>query len=112
LHFCLFIPNSVIAESVTPPWNWSGGFYKAIFYFFFIKSGRPQKSAGFIRSAGFYEVKIKNRFIKSAGPIPWYIPSCQRALAAAVHHASIHFGLLACTRLLIVSPSLFSLSLS
>jgi hypothetical protein len=26
-------------------------------FFFFIKTGGPQKSAGFISSAGFYEVK-------------------------------------------------------
>jgi hypothetical protein len=62
------------------PCNWSGEFYEAFFYFLFIKSGGPQNSARFIRSAGFYEVKIKNRVIKSAWPIPWYIPSCQRAL--------------------------------
>jgi hypothetical protein len=36
--------------------------------FFLIISGRPQKSAGFIRSAGFYVQKIKYRLIKSAGP--------------------------------------------
>jgi hypothetical protein len=41
------------------PWNWSGGFHEAIFYFYFIKSFRPYKSSGFLWAAGFYEVKIK-----------------------------------------------------
>jgi hypothetical protein len=41
------------------PWNWSSGFYEAIFYFYFIKSSRPYKSGGVLWSAGFYEIEIK-----------------------------------------------------
>jgi hypothetical protein len=40
-------------------WNWSGGFYEAIFYFYYIKSGGPYKSGGIWWSAGFYEEKNK-----------------------------------------------------